>query len=223
MTRPAARPRLAALSCLLLALAGCAGAPPLRPAVDVRASENGIVVHDLRPKDESARQLFGLLMTSESYGILRLGDMGMEPSPVRLLQQRVHQARAGMDTVHLTVNHLAVYLNQRRALFATAMQEPPPPPFDAMGAVEPGGLPAIQTLEDPARLALLTGSSEYLRGVCTPDENPAGSSVIVVWMDIAIDGDRLVTRSVTPLQVEAGRIPYVEALEAAFRFALKRR
>ncbi|KQV52927.1 hypothetical protein ASC95_09060 [Pelomonas sp. Root1217] len=183
-------------ACMLLA--GCSTTARLdTPEVP---SSAGASAQDLRPAPEKTSKIFSLLVTSEDYGIRRIGDDWYEPSPVRLLQARANQRRkASSQDAKIVVHTLVTYSNH--AAFGKAVAHAAVV-GGTLGGVMVGGTepvkPKISTtlLERVAFEAL--NSKEYQRGQFTTAENPSAVPVFIVYIDAEIDGQRRFTRTVMP-------------------------
>lgn len=213
--------RLSALLVPLL-LCACASAPPPKVEVTDVAKSQAATLVDLHPAGENKREAFSYLITSERYGIFRNGDVVTDPPALRLLQHRVFERLGGQGPLTIKVHHFVVYQNLQSTLKAGALGSI----FGPLGAAaaassvknDLGGSAAVV---DPALFADTAGDNEWKRGVMSAEENPTNAAALITWLDVDINGKRVFVRSVSPMKVPEGKVPYVVALEAAFDMLLK--
>ena len=126
MTHPISAVCLALIS---LALGACVAKPtyiidseaPLRGTV----SDTAIAVVDKRPAKDRESNFGSLLITSDSYGILTLGDERFVPAPLTALTQRLQRATATWpsrpQSITVTVNRFNTQNNAQAAMRHGAM------------------------------------------------------------------------------------------------------
>ncbi|WP_439464252.1 hypothetical protein [Roseateles sp. NT4] len=155
---------------------------------------------DLRPALEKTSKILSLLVTSEDYGIRRIGDDWYEPSPVRLLQARANQRRKGSTSdAKIVVHTLVTYANH--AAFGRGVAQGAVV-GGVLGGVVVGGAEPVKpkvstTLFERAAFEALNGK-EYQRGQFSSAENPSAVPVFIVYIDAEIDGQRRFTRTLMP-------------------------
>ncbi len=189
---------------------------------DIDKSES-IIVKDLRPDSEKVRETFSRLITNPAFGIMRLGDKGVDPAIVRLFQHRVYEKfHEQNDNVNLSVYHFVTYANSQAAARGA-------------GASVAGGLVGAVLNELSSKpTALLSGedvdrnqfekldNSEYLRGVLKEAENPTNAQVYIVYIDAEVGDKRNFVKVVVPIDHSDGRAFYGKAVEAGIRSFLSR-
>ncbi len=203
-------------------LSACASAPAPKFAVNDLGKSQTVTLQDLHPEEENKREVFSYLVTSERYGIFRLGNISTEPSAMRLLQHRVYEHFGAASPVNIKVHHFVVYQNLQGSLRAGAVGSV----FGAVGAViasstvnnDLGG--SVSTI-DPALFASTAGDNEWKRGLSTTEENPKNGASLVTWLDVEINGKRVFVRGVSPLKVPDGVVPYNAAIESTYSYLLK--
>lgn len=205
------------LPILLVSLvAGCATAPPLHVDVSEISRSQSVTVRDERLPLETKREVMSYLVTSDAYGIFRNGELGIDPPVLRLLQHRVfeHSGPAAKVTVH----HFVTYQNLQSQLRAGALGAALGPLGALIGSsvANTEGSTGAE-LVDGATFDKLTGDSEWKRGTYTNAENPNKGAVFITYIDAEVDGKRAFVRVVSPFKVPEGKVPYVEAVEAAIR------
>jgi hypothetical protein len=200
---------------LPLFLAACASAPPMRVDVPDIARSQGVAVRDERPATETHREAFSYLITSDAYGVLRNGELGLEPAPVRLLQHRAFEQGGAGSTV--VVHHFVSYENMQSQLRAVALGAVLGPIGSAVGAtVTANGVPVHVNNVDPAAFEALVGDNEWKRGTVSAAENPAKGASLITYLDAEFKGKRAFVRVVSPFVID-GRIAYPEAVDTAIR------
>lgn len=212
---------------LLLAvlLSGCATVPPAPLNVQGLERSEQVRVSDLRPPLEKEGEVFSLMITNDAYAIYRVAEAATAPSSVRLLQHRAHETlRAKSDRLELKVHHFVVYRNMQSQLRRGAVAAGLGGLVGALAASannnwvrDPSG--AISTVVDRTTFDAL-GATEFKRAYYTEEENPGRGSVHVVYIDTEVDGKRVLTRTMAPLNVPGSDNPLSVALEAAVRFHL---
>jgi len=160
------------------------------------AKSDSVVLKDLRPENENSNEIFSYLITSDAYGINRIGDANMVPSLTRLLQHRVYEKFGNAaDPLEIVVHHLVVYLNMKSQLKKGVLAGTIAGPVGV--AVAAGAANNTVTLAtsivDPKYLES-TAKDEHKRALYTEKENPNKASVIVTYIDAAINGKRVITQ-----------------------------
>ncbi|PXX50357.1 hypothetical protein [Aquitalea magnusonii] len=210
------------ITCILsILLSACAVTPPKIAVSDLGKSQ-AVTLQDIHPAEENKREIFSYLITSERYGIFRLGDIATEPRALRLLQHRVYEHFGDASPISVKVHHFVVYQNMQGSLRAGALGSV----FGAAGAVLASSsvnndLGGSVSIIDPALFTSTAGDSEWKRGISTTQENPNNGASFVTWLDVEINGKRVFVRGVSPMKVPEGKAPYVVALESTYDYLLK--
>lgn len=182
-----------------------------------------VAIKDLRPETEKEDETFSLMISNEAYGTYRRGDKLVDPTPIRILQHRIHEKYSTSVTAPDTnVHHFAVYMNLKSELrrgvaggFLGGMIGM----GVAAGTQKYGvdGLASLTTEEE-----FMSVEEEYKRALYTQDENPEKVSVYIVYLDAELDGKRSFIRTMTPTRLPKGdeRNPHVVAIEAAIAYFL---
>lgn len=206
-----------------IALVGCATGPVPLPVENLATSAQ-TKVEDLRPKNESTREIFSLLITSDLYGHQRLAEDLTDPTGPRLFAHRL-QEKYGTGSVPLTkLHHFVVYINRRAEhksmALGTALG-------GVVGAVLAGSTVKREgvvshTLVDAESFAKLSGVNEYKRASYTDADPVASTSAFVIFIESESQGQRRFTRTVSPIKPsQAGqKTPLHQALESAIHFNL---
>jgi hypothetical protein len=206
------------LAILPLALAGCA-VPPMHVDVPDIARSEAVTVRDVRPPTEARSEALSLLITSDAYGLFRLGDVNTEPSLMRLVRHRVYE-RMGAGA-HVTVNHLVMYRNLQPQLKASAWGALLGPIGAGIAAARYNGTTGTSvTPVDRAQFEALAGENEWKRALVGPAENPKKVPVDVTYLDLDVDGRRAFVRVISPEQADDGRNPFLRAAETTIGAAL---
>lgn len=208
----------------VLALA-CAACAPVVTKVNVPdiGKSDAVAVSDMRPASEKEKKIFSLMITSKQYGIWRVGDAHLSPSPVRLLQYQIaKQPNAETPPPKLTIYHFVVYENMKSQLR-----------HGAAGAALGGALGAVigdatASRDGTAQTTLVDAKAfdgitdEYTRGLYTQAEDPNKASVFIVYLDTGIDGKRIFTRTIAPAAPQGNQDPLANAVQLAIRNQLSR-
>lgn len=203
---------------LLLAalLTGCATTTPIKYEVTNIEQSDQFAIQDLRPKTEGTKEMFSIWITSEAYGIYRIGEVGSEVDSMRLLQHRVYEKLAsGSDDLDVKVHHLVVYMNLRASLKKSAM-----------GAALAGALGVLIVDSLDKENPLPSGVSyvdsdvfdsmveeEHQRGFYTEQENPEKTDVLIVYLDAEINGKRTFLRRISQITQEQDKNIFYEAVD----------
>lgn len=211
---------LAAL--LTLACAACAPVVTKVNVPDIEKS-SAVAVSDLRPAVEKEHKIFSLMITSKQYGIWRVGDVQLSPSPVRLLQHEIFEKLSSQGATNATVYHFVVYANMQSQLR-----------HGAVGAAAGGVVGALignalanrdetaQTRVVDAAAFDSMAAEEYQRGLYTQEEDPAKASVFIVYIDTLINGKRVFTRTIAPARSQGDQNALADAVELAIKNQLAR-
>jgi hypothetical protein len=203
------------IAVLPLFLAACASAPPLHVDVSDIARSQSVPVRDERPAKETQREAFSYLITSDAYGVMRNGEMGLEPAPLRLLQHRAFE-RAGNGGT-LIVHHFVTYQNLQSQLRGIALGAPLGPIGSAIGAAMTAhGVDLHFNAVDRAAFEALAGDKEWQRGTMSAAENPLKGAAFVTYLDAEFKGKRAFVRVVSPVSVD-NRNAYPDAVDATIR------
>lgn len=206
---------------IVLALA-CAACAPVVTKVNVPdiGKFDAVAVTDMRPATEKERKIFSLMITSKEYGIWRVGDTRLSPLPMKLLQYQIaKQFNEENSSPKVEVYHFVVYSNMKSQFR-----------HGAAGAAI-GGLAgalvgdAMVSREEMAKTSLVDekafdgmSTNEYQRGLYTQAEDPNKASVYIVYIDTAINGKRVFTRTIAPASPRKGaQDPLVSAVQLAIK------
>lgn len=199
----------------------CAACTPAITKVNVPdiAKSDAVTVTDVRPASEKEHKIFSLMITSKQYGVWRIGDAQLSPSPVRLLQHQVYETLGPRtDAPTVTVYHLVIYANMQSQFRHGAVGA-------AIGGVA-GGLigNAIvnhtgTTQTTPVDQAAFEGlpADEYKRGLYTHEEDPNKASLYIVYIDTLINGKRVFTRTIAPMRKQGDPTSLSDAVQLAIK------
>jgi hypothetical protein len=200
---------------LALACAGCV--PAAKVNLPDAAKSEALPVSDMRPASEKEKKIFSLLITSKEYGVIRISDTQLQPSPVNVLQYEAFQKLGPAHKV--TVYHFVTYINAKAQLRSQAV-------FAGIGGLV-GGMIANSVAEhtsspetrliNQSTFENVSGDDEYERAYYTSSESPNNGPVYITYLDTDIDGKRLFTRTVAPMRVQGNE----NALAAAIELAVK--
>jgi hypothetical protein len=199
---------------LLLLLGGCQTAPQQLSLENLDRSAT-LAIEDARPSSEREKATFSHFIHRPGYGILRMGDEVIQPGPVRLFQHRAHQQLPDLSSsTRLKIHHFVVYANMQATLRQQAVTGPFGGLVAAIVAVNTQPFKSMDAprfssfkVEDFESLA----QEEYKRAYYSTEENPGHGSVLVVYIDTEINGQRTATRTISPYE----KTGYVRTLEAA--------
>jgi hypothetical protein len=177
----------------------------------------------MRPASEKDRKIFSLMITSKQYGIWRVGDAQLSPSPMRLLQHGIYEKFASSGSSPAAViYHLVIYQNTQSQLRHGAVGA-------AVGGVIGGmigtaianhGENAQTTLVDEAAFNS-TLADEYKRGLYTKEEDPEKASVYIIYIDTMIGGKRIFTRTIAPVKPKGDQNALFAAIDLAIKTSLR--
>lgn len=200
-----------------LAIAGCANQPSLPPPEypGIEQSDN-ITIQDLRPRSESEKKIFSLLVTSDAYAIYRLADEATKPTGMRLLAHRAYESLPELSSQpSINVQHFVTYANLQSQLRTSAV---------VAGLTGPIGVVLLNQKELPASEVLTTqvdstlfeqtaGDKEYTRAYFTAEENPKKSPVNLIYIDTEMLGKRVASRCLVPPVAGKPNLFLVEAFD----------
>ncbi|QRY77235.1 hypothetical protein JVX91_16630 [Pseudomonas sp. PDNC002] len=200
----------------VVSLAGCASQPavppPEYPGLEV---SDKIAIHDLRPKTESEKEIFSLLLTSDAYGIYRVPDAATKPTGMRLLAHRAYEAFPELGSQPtIEVEHFVTYANMQSRLRTSAVLAGLTGPIGV--ALMSKDLPAsdVRTTQvDSALFEQTAGDEEYTRAYFTAEENPAKAPVNLIYIDTQMLGKRVASRCLVPPVAGKPNLYLVEALD----------
>ena len=212
--------RLASWIVPAVLLAGCAVGPQVHEVPGIEKSA-AVVVSDVRPPTEKERTLFSYLITSEAYGIFRVGDGVIEPPGPRVLTHRLNE-RLGQNGAmpDLTIRHFVVYENSQSAMRSSAAGAS----FGVIGAVIAGSGTVTpgevrNAAFDPSLFEAIAGENEYKRGLFAEGESPGRMAAWMVYINTATGGREVFTRSMVPTRSVEGRPrTMVEAIKTAIDY-----
>ena len=207
------------LTLLVSLVAGCATAPPLHVELPEIAKSQSVTVRDERLPIETKPEIMSYLITSDAYGIMRNGEMKIDPPLLRLLQHRVFEHSGSAAKV--TVYHFVTYQNMQSQMRGAGLGAVLGPIGAVIGSLAANAeADTTVTQVDRAAFDALTGDNEWKRGTYTPTENPKKGAVYVTYVDAEVNGKRAFVRVVSPVMVSEGKVAYVEAVESSIRALL---
>lgn len=201
-------------------LSGCATQSTIEiPEIE---QSDTLQVKDLRPEMEKQSKTFSFLITSESYGMYRLGDSETAPPGIRVLQHRIYE-KYGTDstTGAIKVHHFVVYRNMQAEFRRSSIGA-------GLGGVV-GAMAQGPVVTDPSGIATSLvdaktfeslAENEHKRAQYTEEENPGRGSVYVIYIETEMQGKRVFTRAVAPMKNDSSKDPFVTALESSIQFHL---
>tara|TARA_R110002124_G_scaffold57039_5_gene160234 strand:- start:974 stop:1633 length:660 start_codon:yes stop_codon:yes gene_type:complete len=198
----------------MLLLTGCAAGPIKVNVSDITQSES-VQLSDVRPSNESEKETFSLLITSDAYAIYRNGDAVTQPSPLRLLQHRAYEKLSSNgDPLNIEVFHFVSYMNAQSTLRTGAVGSI----FGPIGAgIATASKDQTSNFSysdiDRNKFESIPADQEYVRAYYSESENPNDAMVFVIYIDAEINGKRRIVRSVAPSVNDNGDHPYTAALE----------
>lgn len=190
-----------------------------------------VSVKDLRPPTEKESKMFSLLVTSGAYGIERVGDGALDIAMPQAFGRFAYDklGRNGQPMA-ISVYHMVVYMNNKAALRASALS------MGVMAAVggAVGGAIAGAVSTAPGQVRSTEGThswvdqarfdsldDEYERAFLTKDINGGKAFSFIIYMDADINGKRMFTKSVVPVQYDQDRKSnYNLAVTEAFQYWL---
>lgn len=199
----------------VLAIAGCAGQPPVPPPEYPGLEQSAqVVIRDLRPAYEGEKEIFSLLVTSDAYAIYRMADDATKPVATRLLAHRAFETFPELASQpEIVVRHFVTYANLQSQLRKSSLVAGLTGPIGA-ALLTPTEFPAGEvktTRIDSAVFERSAGDEEYTRAFFTEQENPEKSPVNVVYIDTELLGQRIASRCLVP---PVASKPYMYLIEA---------
>lgn len=205
------------LALAVLALSGCATGPSVPPPTlpGIEQSDK-ITIEDLRPKSESEKKIFSLMITSSAYAIYRVSDDATKPTGPRLLAHRAYEAfpeLAGQPSIK--VLHFVTYANLQSQLRKSVTLGVLTGPIGAalIGTPTYPASDVVTTPVDSAQLEKTAGDEEHTRAYFTEQENPSKSPVNVIYIDTEILGKRVASRCLVPPVAGKPSLFLVEAFD----------
>lgn len=205
------------LALAVLALSGCATGPSVPPPTfpGIEQSDK-ITIEDLRPKSESEKKIFSLMITSSAYAIYRVSDDATKPTGPRLLAHRAYEAfpeLAGQPSIK--VLHFVTYANLQSQLRKSVTLGVLTGPIGAalIGTPTYPASDVVTTPVDSAQLERTAGDEEHTRAYFTEQENPSKSPVNVIYIDTEILGKRVASRCLVPPVAGKPSLFLVEAFD----------
>jgi hypothetical protein len=203
-------------------LLSCTACAPVVTKVNIQdiGRSDSVTVSDMRPATEKERKIFSLLVTSKQYGIWRVGDSRLSPSPVKLLQYQIATQSGGtMASSRVELRHFVVYENMKSQLRHGAVGA-------GLGGMA-GALigDAMVSRDERSQTRLMDekafdsmSADEYQRGLYTQPEDPDKTSVYIVYLDTSINGKQVFTRTIAAANAKKGaQDPLVTAVQLAIR------
>lgn len=210
-----------ALKSLLLAsaviFAGCASQPSVPPPQfpGIEKSDK-ITIQDVRPRTESEKEIFSLLITSSAYAIYRVADDATKPTGPRLLAHRAYETFPELSNQpSIKVLHFVTYANLQSQLRKNALLAGFTGPIGValMADKEFPSADVLTTRIDSALLEKTAGDEEYTRAYFSAEENPKKSPVNVIYIDTEMLGQRVTSRCLVPPVASKPNLFLVEAFD----------
>lgn len=204
-------------------IVGCAQIGSQVDVPNIIESES-IKLVDLRPEHEKENEMLSLWITSDAYGITRLRDSSVKPTPTRLLQHRAYEKLdSEVNVSEIIVHHMVVYINMQSQLKGMAIGGVLAGPLGGAVAslMQDNTVNSINSLVNREEFeAMLAADDEYLRATYTKAENPNETSVFVTYIDAEINGKRSFVRTMTPATLPEGVNAHVASVETAISYFL---
>lgn len=179
-------------------------------------------IEDLRPKSEKEHEIFSLSISNESYGMSRQGDQ-TNPTALRILQHRIHEKYSNAAKIpDVKVYHFVTYMNIQSELRSGVIGGV------LGGAIGAAMVSSTQKYDVNGVAAFVSRDEfeafkdEYKRAMYTESDNPDKVSVLTVYLDAEIDGERKFIKTMTPVRIDnqPNKIPVVVAIETAISYYL---
>ncbi|NWD78466.1 hypothetical protein HX890_30535 [Pseudomonas gingeri] len=200
-----------------LVITGCASQPPVPPPEFPGLEKSDkVTIQDLRPRTESEKEIFSLLITSSAYAIYRVADDATKPTGPRLLAHRAYETLPELSKQPtIKVLHFVTYANLQSQLRKNSL---------LAGLTGPIGVALLADKEFPAGDVLTTqidskqfeqtaGDEEYTRAYFSAEENPKKSPVNLIYIDTEMLGQRVATRCLIPPIASKPHLFLVEAFD----------
>lgn len=209
------------LLAMVVLVAGCATQVTTMNVPGIERSDS-VRVKDLRPETEKQGEIFSLSVSNDAYAIYRIADGAITPSAIRLLQHRAYE-KFGTGSSEIKIHHFVIYRNRQAELKRGAL-------FAAFGGALGAAL-ATQVTTEPTGISpsLVDGSAfdalattEYKRALYTEQENPGRGSVYIVYIETEIQGRKIFTRTLVPMNIKDQDDSLNIALEESIKFHLSR-
>jgi hypothetical protein len=198
---------------LLVMLAGCA----TMTVPGIERSES-VQVKDLRPKTEKESESFSINVFNDAYATYRVADSAITPPAIRLLQHRAYEKFGASNApLEIKIHHLVVYRNFQAELRRGGISAIPGVLVYGQVTTAPAGI--ASSLVDGKTFESLA-ATEYKRSLYSEQENPGRGSVLVVYVETEIQGNRIFTRTLAPAKEKNGVNPLIAAIEASIKFNL---
>ncbi len=206
---------------LSLLVFGCA-----RPVTKINIPEitksESVLLKDLRPENEKSDKVFSYLITSDDYGINRVGNVTMVPTMTRLLQHRIYE-KFGVSThpIEIILHHMVVYINMQSTMKRSIQASMIAGPVGALASAGSSNNNVIlsSTIVDPNYFES-TAKDEYKRALYAEKENPNKAIVIITYIDAEINGKRVFIKTMSPTDLPDKQDPFINSVESAIKFYL---
>lgn len=186
----------------VIILSGCTAIPAKLEIAGLERSEN-VRITDLRPASERTAEVFSSFDFHKGFGIKRLDDAALTPSPLRVLQHRAYEKLKGQnDNLDLKVHHLVIYRNQQNfrrqggmaahlggivgtAIILHQMNKP---------SISPTSLPVVESEFSAADVP------EYMRATVDGKETAMQHGLHAVYIETESNGQRVFTKTLRPIR-----------------------
>jgi len=206
---------------LSLLVFGCAHSVTKINIPDITKSES-VLLKDLRPENESSNEIFSYLITSDAYGINRIGITNMVPTMTRLLQHRVYE-KFGTSThpIEIIVHHMVIYSNSQSRMKTGILAGTIAGPLGVLASagLSDNNVTLYSTIVDPINFES-TAKDEYKRALYTEKENPNKAIVVITYIDAEINGKRVFIKTMSPADLPDNQNPFIYSVESAIKYYL---
>lgn len=200
---------------------GCAPSVTKINIPEINKSDD-VLLQDLRPETENSDEIFSYLITSDAYGINRLGGTTLVPTMTRLLQHRVYE-KFGNSThpIEIIVHHMVAYLNMQSRMKTGILAGTIAGPIGALAASgsSSNNVTVYSSIVDLNNFES-TAEDEYKRALYTEKENPNKVIVIITYIDAEINGKRVFIKTMSPTELPENQDPIIYSVESAIKYYL---
>jgi hypothetical protein len=111
-----------ALFGLSLLASGCATSKKYNYDCTPKNEKLAFEIQDKRPEKEKQAEIMSLSISSDQYGIYRLGDGQVIPDRILYLSEKISERAEGkLNGKQITVSHFEIFNNQQKAMKGTAL------------------------------------------------------------------------------------------------------
>lgn len=208
------------LLAFIVTLSGCAVTPAKLEIAGLERSES-VRMTDLRPATEKQSEKFSLLVIADGFGIERLDDAALTPSPLRVLQHRAFETLGERDqTLDIKVHHLVVYQNLQSYLRATGLGGAIGGLVGAVVAHHMNNGPSFAGTSFPVSRTEFdaTGVPEYKRAAIDGKETSVKGGLHAIYVETEIKGRRVFTKTFVPIKEGDAKLSLPAAVDEAINY-----